>query len=461
EDFKWSSELEGTILAAYNFGFIASPILGGYIAGHFGGKRVIALSLLIGSLTTILTPVAARANDALLIFMRALAGLVMGAVDPAIQALWSQWAPKYEKTQLTALSYSGLSIAGITTFLVSGYLCTIPLDHGWPFIFYVFGGFALLLVFPWLYFVYDSPDVHPRIEMGEIKHTHNGKTTSSNKKIHPPWGKILTSMAFWAIIVAHITYSWVTSWVLAYLPKYMKNILKFDVEEDGIASSMPFVGRLLSGYLCGYISDCLLKRYVFKTATVRKMFQVVGCFGCAGCTLAISFLGVENRILCVVLLVLGLTFQNFTSVAFRINHLDIAPRFAGVLMGVTVTVAMLSALSAPFITSAIIVEDTPEEWKYVFWVVAGLNIVGAVFFVMFAQGEVQPWAECSDVKVVELSAESNNNSPNVIKHLNSDLPNYNDITNRGGVVNPAFTIQDERSSKSFKVPEIHDNSNKL
>ncbi|ESO90744.1 hypothetical protein LOTGIDRAFT_147725, partial [Lottia gigantea] len=76
-DFKWSSELEGTILAAYNFGFIASPILGGYIAGHFGGKRVIALSLLIGSLTTILTPVAARANDALLIFMRALAGLVM------------------------------------------------------------------------------------------------------------------------------------------------------------------------------------------------------------------------------------------------------------------------------------------------------------------------------------------------------------------------------------------------
>ncbi|KAK6165948.1 hypothetical protein SNE40_022752 [Patella caerulea] len=408
EDLTWSSEFEGTVLAAFNFGFIASPIIGGYMSGYFGGKRVIIFSLIAGSLATILTPVAARADKALLVFMRAVAGLVMGAVDPAIQSLWSKWAPMYEKSQLTACSYSGLSIAGITTFLVSGYLCTIQLDNGWPFIFYVFGGFSLLLVFPWLYLVYDSPEQHPRIKMEEIKYINQGKSNSTKKSIHPPWPKILTSLPFWAIVVAHVTYTWVTSWGLAYLPKYLNKILKFSIEKDGIVASMPFVGRLVSGAVCGYLSDWLQKKWCFTTGSVRKIFQSIGCVGCAGCMIGISFLDHNNRILAVCLLIMGLTFQNFTSVAFRINHLDIAPRYAGVLMGVTTTIAMSVGLSAPFITSALIEEDTAEEWKGVFWIVAALNVVGAIIFAIFAQGEIQPWAIGVNDKAIDPPIDESN-----------------------------------------------------
>ncbi|KAK6165944.1 hypothetical protein SNE40_022750 [Patella caerulea] len=456
EDFTWSSEFEGTVLAAFNFGFIASPIIGGYIAGYFGGKRVITFSLIVGSLATILTPVAARADKALLVFMRAVAGLVMGAVDPAIQSLWSKWAPMYEKSQLTTCSYSGLSIAGITTFLVSGYLCTIQLDNGWPFIFYVFGGFSLLLVFPWLYLVYDSPEQHPRIKMEEIKYINHGKSTSIKKSIHPPWPKILTSLPFWAIVVAHVTYTWVTSWVLAYLPKYLNNILKFSVEEDGIVSSIPFVGRLVSGAVCGYLSDWLQRKRYFTTGTVRKIFQSIGCVGCAGCMIGISFLDHNNRIPAVCLLIMGLTFQNFTSVAFRINHLDIAPRYAGVLMGVTTTVAMSAGLSAPFITSALIEEDTAEEWKEVFWIVAALNVVGAIIFAIFAKGEVQPWAIESTVKVIDPPIdESSETRPDV----KSDLPAYIDVISDSGVVNPAFTIKDEDNlNQAHNVSEVYEES---
>ena len=46
-----------------------------------------------------------------------------------------------------------------------------------------------------------------------------------------PWKQILTSGPFWAIVVAHCTYTWVTSWMMSYLPKYLSDILKFGVEE--------------------------------------------------------------------------------------------------------------------------------------------------------------------------------------------------------------------------------------
>ncbi|XP_046356290.2 sialin-like [Haliotis rufescens] len=143
---------------------------------------------------------------------------------------------------------------------------------------------------------------------------------------NPPWKKIFTSLPFWSIIIAHISYSWVTSWVMAYLPTYMKEVLDYDIEENGILASMPFVGRFISGLLCGFASDWVLQKHIFTTAQVRKIFQFTGNVVCAACTITIGFLDKEHRTLAVVLLVVGLSFQNFTSVAFRINHLDIAPR---------------------------------------------------------------------------------------------------------------------------------------
>ncbi|XP_067648944.1 uncharacterized transporter slc-17.2-like [Haliotis asinina] len=394
-EFTWTSEFEGLILSSYTFGFLATPILGGYVAGKYGGKIVITVSLVAGSILTMATPVAARAYPTSLVVLRAVVGLRLTGSDPAIQSLWSKWAPKHEKASLTSCAYSGVSIAGILTFFISGYLGGVSLDNGWPLIFYVFGGFTLLCVFPWVGFVSDSPRNHPRISEAELKLFTRDRTAGKldRKMSRPPWRKIWTSRAFWAILVAHICYSWVTSWVMAYLPKYMKQILKYDIEEDGILSSVPFAGRLLVGIASGYISDWVLAMGLLSTANTRKTFQLVGCIGCAACTIPIGFLDHEKRTLAVILLILGLSLQNCTSVAFRINHLDIAPRFAGVMMGITVTCAMAASLSAPLISSYVIKQGTRDEWQIVFWIVGGLNIVGACVFVVFGKGTELDWAK--------------------------------------------------------------------
>ena len=53
------------------------------------------------------------------------------------------------------------------SYPLSGYLCTIPVDNGWPFAFYIPGGLAAIWFVFWWFLVYNGPDVHPRISEDE------------------------------------------------------------------------------------------------------------------------------------------------------------------------------------------------------------------------------------------------------------------------------------------------------
>ena len=62
-----------------------------------------------------------------------------------------------------------MSVGGILTFLISAFLCKIPLDNGWPFVFYFYGGISLVFTVVWLFFARDSPEEHPTITVSELK----------------------------------------------------------------------------------------------------------------------------------------------------------------------------------------------------------------------------------------------------------------------------------------------------
>ena len=40
---------------------------------------------------------------------------------------------------------------------------------------------------------------------------------------------------------------------------------------------------------------------------------------------------------------------------------------------------------------------TQEEWRIVFFICGGINLIGAVFYLIFAQGEVQEWAKSKQI----------------------------------------------------------------
>lgn len=79
--------LSGVVLGSFYYGYVALQIPGGWLAVKVGGTRLFGLAVLIASVLTILTPVAARASVGLLVVVRVAEGLVLVSISVALKGL--------------------------------------------------------------------------------------------------------------------------------------------------------------------------------------------------------------------------------------------------------------------------------------------------------------------------------------------------------------------------------------
>lgn len=152
------------------------------------------------------------------------------------------------------------------TMPMSGYL----IEHfGWESVFYITGGIGLVWSIAWFFLVFDSPAQHPRITTEEryeieskIAEGSGGKGVKPSKV---PWKAILLSMPVWALIVTHGCSVFGYFTVVNQLPSYMKQVLHFKIKENGLLSSLPYLGEkytFINVKLCFVIKDNSLLLYL-------------------------------------------------------------------------------------------------------------------------------------------------------------------------------------------------------
>jgi len=108
------------------------------------------------------------------------------------------------------------------------------------------------------------------------------------------------------------------------------------------------------------MADWFISSKKFSITTTRKILNCIGQLGPAICLAFVSFTGC-NRALTVFLLTVGIGLNGAIYSGFKINHLDISPRFAGILMSITNTAANAAGLLAP-ITAGVIIEGNVSSW---------------------------------------------------------------------------------------------------
>lgn len=74
-EFDWDSAEQGLILGSHFYGNIGTQILGGILSEKIGGKWVFGGGALLSALSSLLTPVAARAGIGWMIAARAVFGM--------------------------------------------------------------------------------------------------------------------------------------------------------------------------------------------------------------------------------------------------------------------------------------------------------------------------------------------------------------------------------------------------
>ncbi|XP_014342669.1 sialin [Latimeria chalumnae] len=388
--YNWSSKTQGIILSSFFYGYIITQVPGGYLAGRFGGKLLLGIGILCTAILTLLTPLAADLGVPYLITLRALEGFGEGVTFPAMNTMWAKWAPPLERSKLMTFSGAGCQFGTFVALPLTGSICHYL---GWPYVFYIFGAAGCVWSVFWFCLVSDEPNTHPRISALEREYIVSSiGNQGSSHGWSIPLLSILKSLPLWAIVVAHFSCNWSFYTLLTSLPTYMSDILRFDIKENGFLSALPYLGSWLASILSGQLADFLRARNVFSTCTVRKIFTVLGMLMPAIFLVATADIGC-NYIIAVAFLTISSTLAGLSSAGFCINHIDIAPRYAGVLLGITNSFGTIPGITAPTVVGLLTGQHTLPGWRIVFYISAAINVFGMLVYTLLADGTVQDWAQ--------------------------------------------------------------------
>ncbi|XP_066952133.1 putative inorganic phosphate cotransporter [Macrobrachium rosenbergii] len=394
-EFEWDEFTQSMITGAFFWGYIWTQIPGGRLAELFGFRRVFGGALFLASIISCFVPLAAKGGSTVLILVRVLLGISEGPTFPSTHVLLANWAPPLERSIISTLVYAGSQAGTIIAYPMAS---AIIAALGWEAVFYIQAALTLCWCVLWFFIVADNPTQSKWISKAEKQYILNSMGGSKEMKVPPvPVKSILSSPPFWAIFVAGVGNNWGFYTLLTDLPLYMKNMLMQDIKSNALLSGMPYLGMWIFSLLISFAGDKLRMAGKLSTVAVRKIATTIAHVGPAVCLLILTTFTC-NRPATIALLFIAVGLQGGVYTGFMVNHVDIAPNFAGTLFGITNAAATIPGWLAPMTVGALTNnQQTFEQWNKVFYISAAWFITDAIVFLLFASGTEQPWNTVSGI----------------------------------------------------------------
>ncbi|MGE0621094.1 MAG: ACS family MFS transporter [Pseudomonadales bacterium] len=377
-DFGWNPEEQGRVLSSFFAGYLLTQVAGGWLAERYGGKVVLGMGVVFWSLFTLLTPVAAAGGMLALLVTRVLMGMGEGVTFPSIYAMFGRWVPTTERSRAIGILFSMIPLGSVFALLATPWIVT---HFGWEASFYVFGLIGFVWWFAWQRTATPTPERHPQIDAAELA-LIRGSDVEVPHTPPPRMLVLLRTPAVWAIIVCHFCANWGSYVLLAWMPTYINRGLGVDFASVGIFTMIPSLFSFLALNGGGWMADRMIRSGMDVTR-VRKIMQTIGFGGSAVILALVGY--VESVPLAIAMMSLGSLIGGATAGGFGVNHLDIAPRGAGVVMGLSNTAATIPGIVGVYVSGLIL--DVTGSWVMVFQTAAAVYVVGLVFYLLFASSK--------------------------------------------------------------------------
>ena len=376
QEFGWDPAVMGTVLSAFFLGYFLTQIPGGWLSDRWGAKGILGGAVSWWSFVTMLTPFANTTSSMMTI--RVALGLGEGMSPPCLYTSIARWVPVSERSRASAFIATGMYVGIILAFPLAVWIMT---HLGWPWVFYLFGIAGLLWSATWYWLATNNPEEHPRISPEEVQLILQGQQATPRAQTIP-WNRFFQEPAFWALLCAHFCTNWTWYTFLTWLPSYLVQVRGFSLHEMGVYATFPYIAMMLIGNGTAWVADDMIRRGMSITI-VRKIFQTVAFSGAGLCLLLLAH--TDSQALTILYITLGLGSLACFSSGMGINHLDIGPKYAGVLVGLTNTAASIPGILAPMITGFIV--KFTGNWNMVFYIATGVMLFGAVVWNLFASGK--------------------------------------------------------------------------
>ena len=262
---------------------------------------------------------------------------------------------------------------------------------GWRQLFYIYGGFGLLILIPWLLLAQDDPSNSKTLPV------LGGASTSIDEPLSPadeamrvlreaPWKDIATSKGAWAMLLAHCAKNWGLYNSLAWTPTFYAEQYGIGVKDSAFLSILPSVAGAIGGFVAGAAADSSVRNLDVSTddtarTRLRNIFQSIGLYGPALALGTLAWQIPEQAWVAQVHLTAAFALQSFNAGGFEAaNQEKAGPRWAGLLYSLTSLPAVLVGTGGVYVTGRLL-DATGQDWALVFGITAAINVLGATAFI--------------------------------------------------------------------------------
>jgi len=236
----------------------------------------------------------------------------------------------------------------------------------------------------------------------EKKKLEKGKSRLNREllnRLRVPIVEVLKSPCVWACWICHICFDWGNYTFFTNIPKFMKEVLFFDIQANGLLSAVPYIVLGLVSFFSGPIADFILNRFSGsereKTARnyMRKISSGIGMIVPGGILCLLWFTDCTRTWLAIIFLTLGVAITGICYPGWVANYLDISGRYSGILFAIGNTASALTGYAAPALIGVITSSHTQTSWAIAFIICGGILAAGGIVYVLLSQAETQKWAQ--------------------------------------------------------------------
>ncbi|KAI8436404.1 hypothetical protein MSG28_010004 [Choristoneura fumiferana] len=313
------------------------------------GAGVLLLPVLVSNIVTEL------GGWVLTVIFRIIQGLSQSCIVPSMHTAFGKWTPLEERGRLTSFAYGGQALGTVLGMPITGFIAASPL--GWPGIFRFYG------------------------------------LLSGLKHLPVPWKKLMRSWGLYAIVVAHTGYNWGNLTLYSEVPAFMDKIMKVNIKANGLLTALPYFVQWFSNFFFSWVTDMIIVKKYLSVTNTRKLANSIGSISSTIGLITLAFVDKDIYVVETILVTIC-AFSISTNVGYHVNHIDIAPNFAGTLMSISNFVSNCVGSLAPIVAGCILTDVTSEYlWRKVFCVSAGFFFVTNLFYVIFGTAELADWNE--------------------------------------------------------------------
>jgi MFS family permease len=342
----------GLLTSAFFWTYTPSQFLAAWLADRLNPYRALALGFAVWSAATALTGLAG--SFASILMLRCLLGLGESAAFPCCSKLMARHIAPSALGVANGFVQTGIALGPAVGTLAGGLLIA---QYGWRLMFVVFGGVALLWLWPWLGLTRNLSEAGPKDAVAAP----------------PSFARLLSLRAMWGAMLGHFSANYILYFLLSWLPLYLVRERGFNIAEMAQLGALIYAVQGASAVPAGWLAD----RWIASGASlnrVRKTCSVVGHIGSATCMAGVALGDQTTAIVC--LLLSGVWFALIGTSLWSTTQTLAGPVAAARWVGLQNCVANVAGIVAPLITGFI--ADRTGSFAAAFAVASAITLAGAV-----------------------------------------------------------------------------------